>query len=328
MHSPSNRTVRLGWIGAGSFSQAVLLPAITKVEGVELAGVANRTGASALQAARRFGFHYCSSDANRILDDPEIEAVVIATRHDLHARLVTAALDRGKHVFVEKPLCVSEDELVAIDRAHEAAGRILAVGFNRRCSPFALECLSFFEDAPGPLSVLCRVNAGPLPAKHWLREPEQGGGRLTGELCHFVDLVQFLSRSMAAEVCARAVRPAGSGVEQDIHVTTRSQDGSVAEIHYLCSGPEGLGKERIEIFGPGRAAVCDDFRSWRFVAGSRSRRRWLLRQDKGHQAELDCFIRAVRGLRPWPADFANVRNTTVATFRVAQSLREGRPVAV
>jgi predicted dehydrogenase len=328
VHRRGKQRVRLGWIGAGSFSQAVLLPVLAKLDGVELAGVANRTGASALQTARRSGFRRYSANAEEILSDSEIDAVVIATRHDLHARLVVAALERGKHVFVEKPLCISEGELAAIERAYESAGRILAVGFNRRFSPFARECLDFFNDAPRPISVLYRVNAGPLPAKHWLRAPEQGDGRLTGELCHFIDLIQFLLKSKAVEVYSRAVRPAGNGVEQDLHVTIRSEDGSLAEIHYLCSGPEKLGKERIEVFGRGRAAVCDDFRRWQFVTESRSRRRWLLAQDKGHQAELDGFVRAARGPQPWPLDFASIRNTTLATFRIAQSLREGRPVAV
>jgi predicted dehydrogenase len=327
-HGRGKPTLRLGWIGAGSFSQAVLLPALAKVEGVALSGVANRTGASALQVARRFGFCHYSADAEEILSDPEIDAVVIATRHDLHARLVVAALERGKHVFVEKPLGISEGELAAIERAYAASGRILAVGFNRRFSPFARECLDFFDDSPRPVSVLYRVNAGPLPAKHWLHAPEQGNGRLTGELCHFIDLIQFVLGSKAVEVYSRAVRPDGSESERDLHVTIRSEDGSLAEIHYLCSGPEGLGKERIEVFGRGRAAVCDDFRRWRFVARSSSRRRWLLRQDKGHQAELDGFVRAARGLQPWPVDFTSVRNTTLATFRIAQSSREGRPVAV
>lgn len=329
-HSIGDRAVRLGWIGAGSFSQSILLPAIAKIEGVELAAVANRTGASALHVARRFGFRRSSADAEEILNDPEIDAVVIATHHDLHAGLVIAALAHGKHVFVEKPLCISENELMEIERAYEGAGRILAVGFNRRFSQFARECHSFLEDIPGPLSIVYRVNAGPLRGGHWLREPEQGG-RATGEICHFVDLVQFLSRSKPIEVFAHATRPGGDqdvSAQPDLHVTVRSQEGSLAEIHYLCSGPEGLGKERIEIFGSGRAMICDDFRRWRFLADARSRRRWLLHQEKGHRTELECFIRAARGLGPWPADFAGVRSTMLATFRITESLREGGPLAV
>ena len=158
-------TVGVGWIGAGSFSRAKLVPALQKISGVRLVGLANATGISAQRAARSFGFGYCCTDANEILDDPAIHAVFIGTRHHLHASLVIAALERGKHVFVEKPLCVNEAELNQISEAYARSGRILTVGFNRRFSPFAQDCTKLFKDRVGPLSMLYRVSAGRLPNK-------------------------------------------------------------------------------------------------------------------------------------------------------------------
>ena len=324
--------VVLGWIGAGSFSRAKLLPALRKIRGVEFGGLANATGLSAQRAARTFGFRYCSTDAQEILDDPALEAVFIATRHHLHAPLVIAALERGKHVFVEKPLCTSEAELNQIAEAHASSGRILAVGFNRRFSPFARECREFFEGGAGPLSVLYRINAGRLPPTHWINDPEQGHGRVVGEVCHFVDLLQYWTGSLPSEVRARAVGGTGGAdparAEDNLHVQIGCADGSRGEILYLASGDASLSKERVEVFGRGRAAVCEDFRKSWFHAHNRSRTRWRFRQDKGHRAELEAFIQAVKLNGQPPISFESLYATTLATFRIRESLSAGRELRI
>ncbi len=184
-------TVRIGWIGAGKFSRGKLLPAVQKLPNVTLMGLANSSGISARSAASDFGFRYCCTDALEVLNDPLIDAVFIGTRHDLHAALVSTALEGGKHVFVEKPLCINEAELEQISVAYGKAGRLLAVGYNRRFSPFARECLQFFDGREEPLSIIYRVNAAGVPRTHWLFDPDQGHGPIIGEVCHFVDSIQY-----------------------------------------------------------------------------------------------------------------------------------------
>ncbi len=226
----TRETVGVGWIGAGSFSRARLLPSLRKVGGVEFLGLANATGTSAQRVAKSFGFRYCSTDPNEILNDPAVHAVFIATRHHLHAPLVIAALEHGKHVFVEKPLCVNEAELNQIAEAFGSSGRILSVGFNRRFSPFARECKKFFAGRREPLSILYRVNAGRLPHAHWIHDPAQGHGPVIGEVCHFIDLVGFLTSSLPTETQAWPVKGAGDKAEDNLHVQVLLADGSRAEI--------------------------------------------------------------------------------------------------
>ncbi len=320
-----SRPVRVGWIGAGLFSRAQLLPQLRKLHRVECVGLANAGGVSARRAARRCGFRYCSTDAAEILADPEIDAVFIATRHHLHADMVVAALQSGKHVFVEKPLCVNEEELEHIARVYRAAGRLLLTGFNRRFSPFALECKKFFEGRTTPLSLLYHVNAGRPPSHHWVLDPRQGHGRIIGEVCHFVDLIQFLTNS--SPVSAQAWR-AGIGPEADLHVHLSIADGSQAEIAYLSSAARDVPKERLEISAEGRTAICEDFRKWRFHLGGRRRTVRLLRRDKGHRGELRAFIQAVaEGGKPL-ISFDSIRVTTLTTFRIRESLSTGTSLPV
>jgi predicted dehydrogenase/threonine dehydrogenase-like Zn-dependent dehydrogenase len=320
--------VRIGWIGAGLFSRAKLLPQLAKIRGIEYAGLANAGGVSARRAARRFGFRYCSTDAAEILADPAIDAVFIATRHDLHAGLVVEALRQGKHVFVEKPLCVSEEELDRIALAHAFAGRVLVAGFNRRFSPFARQCAKFFVGRSAPLSILYRVNAGRLPRNHWVRDPQQGHGRIIGEICHFVDLIQFLTAADPVAVRAWPVGGRGPDADENLHVHLSMADGSQAEIVYLSSAGRGLPKERVEISGEGRTAICEDFRKWHFYFDGRRRTTRLLRRNKGHREELVAFISAVGAGAAPPIPFESLRATSMGTFRVRESLIAGKSLAV
>jgi len=333
--------VRLGWIGAGTFSRAKLLPALKKMRGVELAGVANSTGLSAQRVAKSFGFRYAATDPGEILGDAEVDAVAIGTRHHLHAPLVLAALQRGKHVFVEKPLCMTESELDAIAAAYAAAGagRILMVGFNRRFSPFAREAKQFLDASSGPLSILYRVNAGPLPADHWVYDPAEGGGRVVSEFGHFIDFAQYLTGSKPITVRAKSVRDgtrssqsaaaeSPARAEDNVHAAITFADGSRADILYLSSGDSSVPKERVEIFGRGRTAITDDFRKSWFHAGGQRRTQRLFRQDKGHSAELEAFIRAVTSAGDPPIPFDSLHSTTLATFRLRQSLLTGEELSL
>jgi polar amino acid transport system substrate-binding protein len=319
--SPQQGRVKIGWIGAGSFSRSKLLPALGKLGEVELVGLANATAVSAKHVGRSFGFRYCTTDARVVLNDPAIDAVFIGTRHHLHAPLVIAALESNKHVFVEKPLCVNEAELDTISRLYERSDRVLMVGFNRRFSPFARRCREFMAEGRGPLSFLYRVNAGVLPQGHWALDPEQGHGRVIGEICHFIDLLGFLCESLPAEVEAWAIGEEHD--ENNVHVQVSFADGSKGEILYLASGDASVPKERLEVFGRGRTAICDDFRKASFYQCHRRHTQFLFRQDKGHRQELRCFLEAVIHKAPAPIPYQSLWATTLATFRARESLFGG-----
>ena len=326
--SPRAGKIRIGWIGAGSFSRAKLLPALRKLNNLEMVGLANATGLSAHRVGKSFGFQYCTTDAAEVLHDPNIDAVFIGTRHHLHGPMVMAALQSGKHVFVEKPLCVNEQELDSISRLYARSDRILCAGFNRRFSPFARQCKEFFSTGRGPLSFLYRINAGRLPEGHWAQDPEQGHGRVIGEVCHFVDLFAFLSDALPTEVQAWAVGE--SGDESNLHIQVSMADGSKGEILYLASGDASVSKERLEVFGRGHTAICEDFRKSYFHHSNRCQSKSLFQQDKGHAQEMRRFADAVAGKAPPPIPFENLWATTLATFRIRESLLGGgpRPVAI
>jgi predicted dehydrogenase len=323
---PRPGKIRVGWIGAGSFSRAKLLPALRKLDNLEMVGLANATGLSASRVGKSFGFQYCTTDASEVLHDPNIDAVFIGTRHHLHGPMVLAALESGKHVFVEKPLCVNEPELDAISRRYARSDRILCAGFNRRFSPFARQCKDFFSVGRGPLSFLYRINAGRLPEGHWVEDPEQGHGRVIGEVCHFVDLFTFLSEALPIEVEAWAMGE--SGDESNVHIQVSLADGSKGEILYLASGDASVPKERLEVFGRGRTAVCEDFRKCCFHHSNQCHTKSLFQQNKGHAEEMQRFVDALAGKGPPPIPFESLWATTLATFRIRDSLSGGgaRPV--
>jgi predicted dehydrogenase len=325
---PKPGKIRIGWIGAGSFSRAKLLPALRKLDRLELSGLANATGLSASRVGKSFEFQYCTTDASEVLHDPNIDAVFIGTRHHLHGPMVLAALESGKHVFVEKPLCVNEQELDAISRRYARSDRILCAGFNRRFSPFARQCKDFFSAGRGPFSFLYRINAGRLPEGHWVEDPEQGHGRVIGEVCHFVDLFAFLSDALPIEVEAWAM--GANGDESNVHIQVSLADGSKGEILYLASGDASVLKERLEVFGRGRTAICEDFRKSYFHHSNQCRAKSLFQQDKGYEKEMQCFVDAVAGKAPPPIPFESLWATTLATFRIRESLLNGgaRPVAM
>ena len=221
----------------------------------------------------------------QLIQDPNLNTVVIATRHHLHARQVLAAIEAGKHVFCEKPLCLTEKELREIVRAHVGGGSrnhgVLMVGFNRRFAPMVQRLKSFIADISEPLAMHYRINAGYLPPDHWINDREQGGGRILGEVCHFVDLLSFLAASPIVEVEGRAVGNSGRYSGDDVVVSLRFANGSQGTISYLANGDRSFSKERVEIFGGGSVAVLDDFRHLELVRHGRKEivnSRW--RQDK------------------------------------------------
>jgi predicted dehydrogenase/threonine dehydrogenase-like Zn-dependent dehydrogenase len=314
----------VGLVGAGSFARSTLIPAL-KGAGAELAVVTSARGLSAADAVSRAGFERVASSVEEILDDPGVDALVVATRHSDHASLAAAALAAGKSVFVEKPLAVTPEQLAEVEQALRAGGRLM-VGFNRRFAPLTVR----LREAIGPMSdlvVTCRVNAGPLPADHWLHDPEEGGGRPVGEGCHFVDLLSHLAGAPALSVSAVAVPQAGReiGASDSFTASFRFANGAVGSLVYSGGGATGFPKERIEVFGGGLSAVLDDFRRLDLYRGRHTTHR--LAQDKGHRAELACFVRSLRGeaeLPPVETYLASSR----ATLALADSLRTGETIAL
>ena len=312
--------VRLGVLGAGMFANGVLLPAIKKIPGVELVGIASAAGMHAAESGKKFGFAYAASSDDEILNNPEINTVAILTRHDTHADLVVKALQAGKHVFVEKPLAITPEQLIAIVGAIYESTLLLLTGYNRRFSPLAVELSRFLAVRTEPLYLHYRVNAGFIPLSHWTQDPLQGGGRIIGEGCHFIDLLTCLAGAAPLTVSAHALSDGGKYREDNVSMTFSFPDGSVGVVDYLANGDKSFPKERLEVFCAGSVAVLDDFRTLEMTRnGNRTRRKKA--QDKGWQAEWVAFTDAIRAGGPPPIPYAQLIGVTRATFAAVESLR-------
>ncbi|MGA1791490.1 MAG: bi-domain-containing oxidoreductase [bacterium] len=337
MPSPDNTccnalTPVIGFIGAGNFAQSYLIPNLKREKTLLLRAVCTASGLTASTVAKKFGFLMQSSKATDVLQDPEINTIFVATRHDSHARYVIESLKAGKHVYVEKPLCINEEEMEEIleicnaRRISRGPSHLIMVGFNRRFSPLMEEMKAFFRDRSAPMAVYARVNAGCLPAEHWTHDPEVGGGRIIGEGCHFLDTFRYLINSPAKEVFARAL-PSSGHPPDSVCITVRYQDGSVANLAYLANGDPGVPKEYFEIHAGGRSAILDDFRVL-ILAANRRKKRIKRAQDKGHQREIHAFIHAVQTGGPSPIPFGEILETTRVGFAIMRSIRTGEIIAL
>ncbi len=322
-------SVKLGVLGAGNFASAVMLPVLKKMTGIEMLGVASASGVSAAQAARRFGFRYATSQESDVLSDPSINTVAILTRHHLHASQVISALDAGKNVFCEKPLALTREELediaatlVRINEQQDEVVPLLMVGFNRRFSPMAKKLQAFLADRHEPLVAHYRVNAGYIPPTHWVQDPAQGGGRIIGEGCHFVDFLTYLVGAPPVSVVGQAMSDNGHYQGDNVVLTFTFADGSVGTLTYLANGDKAFPKERVEVFAEGRVAVLDDFRALEMVRdGKRDSYRSRLRQDKGHTGEWQALIAAISAGGPPPIPYDHIIGVTQATFAAVEALR-------
>jgi len=305
--------VRVGIIGAGTFATRILLPALVRTP-AQLCSIASAGGVSAAHAARKFKIPSCTSDARTIFDDSAVNTVVIATQHNSHAHLTAAALRAGKHVFVEKPLAIDQEGLDEVLEAYEASdGLQLAVGFNRRFSPHGIKMKELLASRSGPASIVTVVNAGSIPADHWLRDPKIGGGRIVGEGCHWIDLMSFILDQLIVSVSATAVGNHSSETDDDsTTVTLRFADGSMGTLHYLVKGQRAFPKERITVFCDGRVLELDNFRVLRGWGWPSFRQLRLWRQDKGHRTEMVAFVAAVTGDRAPLMEINGLSNVTIA----------------
>jgi predicted dehydrogenase/threonine dehydrogenase-like Zn-dependent dehydrogenase len=325
----TEQTIGLGVLGAGNFASAVLLPAIKRVEGIELIGIVSASGRTAAQVGKRFNFKYASTDAEQVIGDEAVNTLAILTRHHLHAAYVIAGLEAGKHVFCEKPLALTEDQLYQVQTALASSSKLLTVGFNRRYAPLAKRLKDLVDTSESPLAIQYRVNAGVLPAEHWLHDPEQGGGRIIGEACHFIDFLTFLCGSLPTRVTASGLPSVGDFIEDNVILTFSFANGSVGTVSYFANGDRTLPKERLEVFQAGRVGILDDFRRLHWIADGRSRRfTSRLRQDKGHRGEWEAFKQAILNTNEPPIAYDHLFAVTRATFAAVEALRTGKPVPI
>lgn len=321
--------LRLGVIGAGQFAKGILLPHFLKRKEVRFVGLCTASGLTSRRPAERYGAEYCTSDPSEILQDPHVNTVVIATRHDQHASLVAEAIRAGKAVFCEKPLAATRAGLAEVTAAiAESPGARLMVGFNRRFSPLAQECRTFVREGGAPQSVLYRVNAGPVLPDSWVLDPVAGGGRIVGEICHFLDFACFLTDSLPVRIFAEQVAVAGERVtdRESVSVVVQFADGSVATIQYTSCGDPSVEKERLEVAAASRMAVLDNFRRLSLHADNRRRRRRLLNQSKGHAEEVAAFVEAIAKGTPMPIGLDTLMAVARATFAIEDSLASRMPV--
>lgn len=325
-HAPAAAASRdktgIGFVGLGNYAKAMLLPALKKAGGTHLAAVATATGISASHAGEKNGFAVSATDPRAVLDSPDVDAVFIATRHDTHASLALQALEAGKHVFCEKPLAVNADELDAVIAAAAQGKSHLVVGFNRRFAPHILAAKAALEPRSGPLVMLYRVNAGAIPSDSWIQRDE-GGGRIVGEVCHFVDTLTFLAGALPVEVQAVTAQ----GASDAVSVLMRFADGSTGTIVYSALGDPAVGKEYLEVFGPGRVVQLDDYRTLTISTGGKSKISKSA-QDKGQNALVAAFLTAVRKGGNPPIALTEISAVSEATLAIEESLRIGAPIHI
>lgn len=314
----------VGAIGAGNYAGRVLLPAF-KDAGARLRSIVSSGGKSGTHVGSRLGFDNSSTDPSVVLDDPEIDVVVVGTRHDSHAALVIAALEAGKHVFVEKPLALSLEELGDIREARTAAlergrgGRVM-VGFNRRFAPLMLALKAETSGSGAPMAIVYTCNAGAIPGDSWVHDPAAGGGRIVGEACHFIDIARYLIGAGIADAGIRVMAdPRGFGDTASLGLTFA--DGSIATIHYFANGDRRVPKERIEVYQEQRIYRLTNFRRLEGF-GSRLKGR-SRRQDKGQKGCVEAFLEAVRAGGPDPIPFSELEEVSRVAIQLGEAGRAG-----
>ena len=329
--NPANKAsaIRIGMIGAGSYAKKFLLPNF-KSNRAEFRSIATASGLTARDIGAQYGFASCVSEPQDVINDEHANLIVIATRHDTHARFAQAALERNKHVFVEKPLAMNDAELDGLLNAARLSDAKLMVGFNRRFSPLALAAKKFFGERSFPLSILYRINAGRIPKDSWIQDPIQGGGRIVGEVCHFIDLMHFFTGSITTRVFAESVtsRNHEAPDADSIVITLKFADGSNGTIAYLAEGDRSIPKERVEIYGGAKTFVLDDFRSASMFANGKETVKKLSAQDKGQKGEVQIICDTVLSGGEAPIALTDLAATTRATFRILDSLRTGEALDI
>jgi predicted dehydrogenase len=311
--------VTVGLIGAGNFTGQVLLPAIAKNQ-VKLKTIASGGGVTGTHLGKKFGFEQTTTDVETIFTDPDINTVFVTTRHDSHARFVLQALKSGKHVFVEKPLSLTREELDEIVEVYNSSlvtrhsSLLLMVGFNRRFAPHIVKMKQLLDTVKEPKSMIMTVNAGMIPKEHWTQDLEVGGGRIVGEACHFIDLLRFLA---GCPITGSRMSNLDVGTGDTASIELKFADGSIGTVHYFANGDKSFPKERLEVFAGGKILQLDNFRVLKGYGWKNFSAMKLWNQDKGHGAEVKAFLEAVGAGGPSPIPFDEIVEVTRVTLEIA-----------
>ena len=325
----STDQINVGLVGAGMFTNSTLLPAMKKTAGLNMVGIMSGSGMTAKMTGDRYGFEFATAEFDALVQDDRVNWIVIATRHNLHADQAIRAMEAGKDIFVEKPLALNQGELADIIRIQQTTGQRLMVGFNRRFAPMAQTMHDFLKGHTRPLIATYRVNAGALPADHWTQDTEIGGGRIIGEACHFIDLLQFLIGAPPVTVNTTALEGPQGIINDEVIITMTFADGSVGNVIYAAGGDKAFSKERIEIIGDGRVAVLDEFQQLECIHnGSRQRMRERLRPTKGHRQIWEALVAAVKASEPTPIELEEIVQSHLATFAAIASLRQNTTITL
>ena len=323
------KRINIGFIGAGNYAQSYLLPNIPKHEDVTLKGILDASGTVSRRVAEKYGFEFCTSDERDIFDNDEINTIFIATRHDSHAQYVLKGLRAGKNISVEKPLCLKESELEEIKETYHSLiqqneAPILMVGYNRRFSSLTKIMKDRFGE--GPMAMIYRINAGYIPKEAWVQDRDIGGGRIIGEVCHFVDFLTFLNGSLPESVSAIAL-PDAENLEDTVCINLKFRNGSVGTISYFSNGSKKIFKEYIEIYKSGMVGMIRDFKEIEIFESKKKFKKKLLSQDKGQKTMVASLFEAIKTGKPSPINFDELYSATEATFNIIKSIRAGKIVS-
>lgn len=323
-HPTPEREINIAFIGAGSYAQGNLLPNLPEWNNITRKGVLTNTGTTSKRVAERFHFEYCTSKEDDIIKSESVNTVFIATRHDSHAEYVIKSLSAGKHVFVEKPLCLTREELDKITEIKAATpDKQLCVGFNRRFSPLSVFLRK--RIGTGPMTMVYRVNAGKIPGDTWIQDMELGGGRIIGEACHFIDYLTWLNGSLPVSVYANAL-PDPEARNDTVNINISFKNGSTGVVAYYANGPKSMPKEYVEVFRAGASGVIDNFKKAAFY-GRKKMKKSLLNQDKGQKQMVEGFLQSIHEGKAL-ITFEEIAAVTKASFAVLESIRTGFPVKV
>lgn len=320
--------ISFGVIGAGNFAKAFLLPSFQSLPGVKFRGICTASGVSSYSVAKKYGADLATANPDEILDNTDINAVLIATRHDSHAKYVIRSLEAGKAVFVEKPLATNMPDLDQVKNTYTGqleAGKapFLMVGFNRRFSPLSSSLKQLFSVRSEPLSVIYRVNAGFVPQAEWVHDPVQGGGRVVGEVCHFIDFITYLVGELPTAVYATPMRKNGKAISDVVTISLQFANGSTGTIHYFSNGDPSMPKEYVEIFGGGISAQLTNFKKVKVYGAKIDGKTSYLNQAKGFEEEAQYFVEALKTGQTSPIPFDQIYAVSKATILAEQSMRTG-----
>jgi predicted dehydrogenase/threonine dehydrogenase-like Zn-dependent dehydrogenase len=319
--------INMGLVGAGNFTKSVFMPNFKSVKNVNFKGVASAKGISAKSLAEKYGFEYATSDYRELLKDEQINVVAITTIHNLHASMVIEALKTNKHIYLEKPLCIKEEELKLIFEEYKKHSSSLMIGFNRRFSSHIRKVKDFLGKKTSGAVVTYRVNAGNIPKGHWVNDSDVGGGRIIGEVCHFVDLIGFIVEAKPIKVYAEKININNDEVinEDNILITLTFNNGAIGNILYTSIGNKAFPKERIEIFSGGTVAVVENFVKSQFCKNGKISTYKTRDQDKGFYEAYSSYIDSLVKGEKCPIDAQDIFINTLATFKIKESLKSGRP---